>query len=155
MKKIVIIILFSSILWACNHEKHSDHNANLNTSEKDSDQHESKSINLTLNNGAKWKADSTTNKNVKSLLISIQSFNDGADKSLLAYKNIAMGLQGGLNKMISECKMQGAEHEALHRWLEPLIEQVSKLKNAATVADAAQLYAAIQNQANLYNQYFK
>jgi hypothetical protein len=57
--------------------------------------------------------------------------------------------------MIRECKMQGPDHEALHKWLEPLMEQVSTLKQAATVAAAGQAFNVIQSQVNRYDQYFE
>jgi hypothetical protein len=57
--------------------------------------------------------------------------------------------------MIAECKMNGEDHLALHKWLEPLMGQVTKLKKASTVIDAAIILKAIDAQVDLYNEYFE
>ena len=154
MKKLVILLLTGSLL-ACNTENGSEKNKTINTPEE---VHHEKAANidgLLLNNGAKWIADSITNLNVKSILGIIEKFNIGTDKYLPAYIAVSGDLQQGLNKMISECKMQGEDHEALHKWLEPLIAQVSKLKVATTTANADTLFEAIHTRVKLYSQYFQ
>jgi len=154
MKKLLIILLLTGTLWACNNHNPSTNKETINVSEADH-QHEIISEKLVLNNGAKWKADSTTTNNVKNLLAIIEAFNSEADKSLTSYKKTAADLQQGLDKMISECKMQGPDHEALHKWLEPMIEQVAKLKQATIETDAGKFLEAIHAQVNRYTQYFE
>jgi hypothetical protein len=56
--------------------------------------------------------------------------------------------------MIKECRMQGPDHLALHKWLEPLMEQVTKLKQASTDA-AAKSTNFIHLQLNRYDQFFE
>ena len=155
MNKLLTILLLTNFMWACNNHRHSENKEAINSTEADHHQQESTTEKLILNNGAKWKADSTTNNNVKNLLVIIEAFNSGADKSLATYKKAADDLQQGLDKMIRECKMQGPDHDALHKWLEPLIEQVAKLKQASTEAGAAKLFEAIHAQVKLYLQYFE
>ena len=154
MKKLLILLLLTGTL-ACNNHNPSENKETINTSEADHHEQAVNTGDLLLNNGAKWKADSTTNNNVKNLLVIIEAFNSGADKSLATYKKTADDLQQGLDKMIRECKMQGPDHDALHKWLEPLIEQVAKLKQASTEAGAAKLFEAIHAQVKLYLQYFE
>ncbi|HZX59359.1 MAG TPA: hypothetical protein VFE54_11560 [Mucilaginibacter sp.] len=110
---------------------------------------------LVLNNGAKWKVDKTTNANVKNLKTIVQGFGNGKNASLNAYHKTAGDLQSGLNKMISECKMKGPDHLALHKWLEPLMEQVAKLKQASTVPIAVKSFQAVKLQLDRYDQYFE
>ena len=155
MNRLLTILLLANFLWACNNHTHSENKEAISPSEADHHQHETTTEKLVLNNGAKWKADSNTNSNVNNLLVIIENFDSGTDKSLVAYMEAAAYLQKGLDKMISECKMQGPDHEALHKWLEPLIEQVRKFKQASTEADAAQSLDAIHAQVNLYAQYFE
>ena len=155
MNKLLTILLLTNFMWACNSHRHSENKEAINSTEADHHQQEIISEKLVLNNGAKWKADSTTNNNVKNLFAIIEAFNSGADKSLATYKKAADDLQQGLDKMIRECKMQGPDHDALHKWLEPLIEQVAKLKQASTEAGAAKLFEAIHAQVKLYPQYFE
>lgn len=110
---------------------------------------------LVLNNGARWKVDNTTNNNVKEIKTILAGFDKGENRSLNAYHNTANELRSGLNKMIRECKMKGPDHLALHKWLEPLMEQVAKLKQASNTAEAARSFSAIRLQSNRYDQYFE
>ncbi|HAL81971.1 MAG TPA: hypothetical protein DCO83_06865 [Mucilaginibacter sp.] len=110
---------------------------------------------LVLNKGAKWKVDHTTNGNVDNLKLILKGFDDGTDRSLKAYKNAGDNLQNGLAKMIKECRMHGPNHLALHKWLEPLMAQVAKLKQASTKASAVQSINFIRLQLNRYNQFFE
>jgi hypothetical protein len=152
MKKLFIILFLTNIMWACNNQEAAQNKevvkANETEHQKDSTEK------LELNNGVKWKADSITNKNIKSLKAIVGNYNNAPGKGLPATRQVAIELQQGLDRMISECKMQGPDHTALHKWLEPLLAQVSKLKQVSTETEAAQTMEAIQAQLNLYDQYF-
>jgi len=155
MNRLLTILLLINFMWACNNHRNSGNKEAINSTEADHHQHEMITEKLVLNNGAKWEADSSTNNNVKNLQAILENFINGTDKSLVVYKKTAADLQLGLDKMINECKMQGPDHDALHKWLEPLIEQVAKLKQASTEEVAAQSVEAIHTQLNLYAQYFE
>jgi len=155
MKKLWIILLLTGSLLACNNDNASENKKTIVTPEAEHQEQKEDKGDLILNNGAKWKADSSTNENVKSLLAIIEAFNGNVDKSLTAYTDLSNDLQQGLNKMINDCKMQGPDHEALHKWLEPVIDQVSKLKQASSAVNATALFEAIQAQVKLYPQYFE
>ena len=155
MKKIIIILLFSTGFWACNNPETSSKKEVTPAVDADNHEHADNKTGLELNNGAKWIADSSTNNNVKNLQVVLEQFNAGTDQTMAAYKLAAENLQLGLNKMVSECKMKGPDHDALHKWLEPLIGQVKELKQVSTEADAAKMIATIQTQVNYYNQYFE
>lgn len=154
MRRFITVVLLSIFVWACNNHTHYENKEAISPSESDH-QHEIITEKLVLNNGAKWKADSSTNNNVKNLQVILENFNNGADKSLAAYKKDADDLQKGMDKMISECKMKGPDHDALHKWLEPLIEQAAKLKQASTEAGAAKLFEAIHAQVIRYTHFFE
>ncbi len=64
-------------------------------------------------------------------------------------------LQTGVDKMIKECRMQGADHDALHLWLEPLMKNVAALKKAASEQEASQALAGITERLDMYTQYFE
>jgi len=110
---------------------------------------------LVLNNGAKWKVDRSTNGNVDNLKLIFKGFDNSTDRSLKAYKKAGNGLQNGLAKMIKECRMHGPDHLALHKWLEPLMAQVTKLEHAPTNAAATQSTNFIRLQLSRYNQFFE
>ena len=67
----------------------------------------------------------------------------------------ASELQNSLNKMVAECKMKGADHEALHHWLEPIMEKTKELKEVTTTGKAATILNEIEKQVDLFNQYFE
>lgn len=155
MKKLLILLLLTSTIWSCNNDKLAENKNFNNPSEKDEHHSKATGEKLELNNGAKWKVDSTTNNNINNLKLIFEKFDNRNDKSLAAYKKNQDDLQKGLDKMIIECKMKGPDHEALHKWLEPLIDQVTKLKQVSTVPDADDALKGIRAQVSLYSQYFK
>lgn len=151
MKQILTILLATSLLLSCN-SQNDKVNTGLHPSAENHKEHENKSEGLTLKNGAKWKVDSTTLLNVASL----QNIVLVAKKeSLENYIQTAMQLQNGLSKMINECKMKGASHDALHHWIEPLMEKTKELKNATSTKNAALLFNEIEKQMNMFAQYFE
>lgn len=107
---------------------------------------------LTLNNGAKWKADSVTTQNVANLKNIIENLKPS---DLNSYHDAAAKLQEGINKMISECKMKGDDHEALHHWLEPLMEQNKELTEAKEIEKAGEIFKSISARINLYDKFFE
>lgn len=106
--------------------------------------------NLSLHNGVKWKADAQTLANV-SLLKTVVA--DALKQTSVNYKLAAAGLQNGLDKMVSECSMKGADHEALHQWLLPLVQKVNAFKKASG-ENAAVVLREIEKQISLFDQYF-
>lgn len=154
MKKLSLLLLLSFILWSCTSHKPVNHNYNTPA---DSVEHESHSDEekLVLNNGLKWKADEITDHNVRRLLAIADKINDSNDNTLLMYRNIQGNLQAGIDTMIAQCKMKGPDHLALHKWLEPLMAQIVKLKNVTNISDARLVMKAIKKQAGLYTQYFE
>ena len=151
MKKIMAIALITSLLVSCNSQ--SDKKNSTTTIPAGIQQPPvEKDTGLVLNNGAKWKADSTTLLNVALL----QKIVSGARKeSLENYIQTATQLQEGINKMVNECKMKGPDHDALHHWLEPLMEQTKELKKATTIADAATIFSVIERRINLFTEFFE
>jgi len=147
--KILTILLVTTLLLACN--TGNDKEKATTVTEKHTE-HAGQATDLVLNNGVKWKADSTTVFNV-ALLQNIISL--AKKESLENYHQAATTLQDGLNKMISECKMKGADHEALHHWLEPLMERTKALKNASSIESAKTISGEIEKQLNLFSEYFE
>lgn len=149
IKKLPVLFFATLFLLACNTQnKKEKHASPVATHEE----HAEKTTGLVLNNDSKWKTDSITLANVISLQKIIA---DSKRESLPEYLQTAAALQDGLNKMVSECKMSGADHEALHHWLEPLLEQSKQLQQATTKEIAAAALINIEKQLNLFSQYFQ
>lgn len=147
MKQIIIAAFTTVFLMACNSQGGNEKEATT-AGHKDHGEH---TTGLALNDGAKWKADSATNNNVavlKTIVARVKTGDPG-------YKQTADELQQGLNKMIAECKMKGPDHDALHKWLEPLIEKIKVLKNETAVEKADTIFKEIEEHINLFTQYFE
>lgn len=156
MKRTLLVLFTAGILVSCNTQDNKETKETSQAIEREHERHSDKeNKGLSLNNGNKWKADASTNDNVKTLLVVVDEFNTGKDKALINYHNAAAGLQKGLEKMIKECRMQGADHDALHKWLEPLMKQVASFQKAATAEQAEEQFHNIHKQLNLYEKYFE
>ena len=132
---------------------------NQSTNKTEADEHadhaQEDNVALTLNNGAKWKADSITNHNVVNLKTIADNFRIKPFPSMDDYQILGGDLQNGLNKMIQECKMSGPDHEALHHWLNPILQETSKLKNAADTSAGRTIFKSLDKQIDDYHTYFE
>ena len=106
---------------------------------------------LFLNNGVKWKADSVTNRNVAALKNILATTKPAA---LNEYHNAAKELLLGITKMVTECKMHGPDHDALHHWLEPVMQTNKKMQQSKTINEAAELFKTLNEQLSIYPQFF-
>ena len=152
MKQIQTILLATSLLLACNAGNDKEKTTATEPATENHSDHAKQATGLVLNNGAKWKVDSTTLTNVallKNIVLNAKK------ESLETYLQTATALQDGLSKMINECKMKGADHDALHQWLEPLMEKTKELKNANSIENAGTISGEIEKQINLFPQYFE
>jgi hypothetical protein len=152
MKKILTIFASAVILLACNAGSEKEKTISTEPSAENHVEKPGQSPGLVLNNGVKWKADSITVSNVE-LLKKIIS--EGKKESLENYSQTAARFQAGLDKMVSECKMKGDDHEALHHWLEPLMEKTKELKKAESIEAAGVISVEIEKQVDLFSQYFE
>ncbi|MEO6406636.1 MAG: hypothetical protein ABIY51_00215 [Ferruginibacter sp.] len=151
MKIILALLVVTGFLFGCDTKKDTATSKGQPVIE-DHKAIEENATGLVLNNGAKWKADSTTLLNV-ALLHHIIS---GAKKETLEdYLHTSTQLEAGLNKMVTECRIKGADHEALHHWLEPLIEETKELKRVSAIKNASRIFREMETQANLFPQYFE
>lgn len=110
---------------------------------------------LVLNNGAKWKVDKPTSNNVTNLQRVVSTAAGKTAKSLPDYRKTGITLQQGIAKMIRECRMKGSDHQALHKWLEPLMEQVAQINRSPNRASAKKCFDDIKDHLNIFNRYFK
>jgi hypothetical protein len=149
MKKAVILFLSVALLFACNQS------SDKVKTDEHTDQVHAETTALTLNNGAKWKADSITNHNVIGLKSIADNFRIKPFPSANDYQVLGADLSNGLNKMIQECKMSGPDHEALHHWLEPVLSETNQLKSATDTAVAAKTFKSIDKRIDDYQNYFE
>ncbi len=150
MKKILFILAAALFLFACN----SGSNNKVETAESVANGHED-TTGLTLNNGAKWKADSTTNHNVVNLKTIADNFRIKPFPTVGEYHLLSVDLSNGLNTMIQQCKMTGPDHEALHHWLEPVLNDTKALKNVQDTAAGRSVFKSLNKKIDSYKNYFE
>ena len=80
---------------------------------------------ISMDSGIKWKADEVTKKNVnaKMQVVKEPTYAE-AGKRLQLYTN----LQAKTDVLVKECRMKGADHDALHTWLEKVLKDLKELK---------------------------
>lgn len=160
------LILLSSIFaffMSCK-----DSNQNTETAETETEHHhDSDEMNshdehgmeagtvLALNKGEKWKSDDPTNMHAQNLIVLNQEFRPkAADANLEMFRNYADMLQQELNGMIKDCKMEGPDHDALHLWLEPILNGIKNLKNAENEEKAKEIDTDLSEKIMKYDQFF-
>lgn len=120
----------------------------------DSVNHE-EAVQLSLNNGSKWKADTATNQRVQELKVIVENFKIKPSPALNDFTSLGNDVNSTLQKMIKGCTMTGADHEALHLWLEPLLKESKALQSTKDVDSARENFNFIDAQINDYQTYFE
>lgn len=153
MKKLLGLIAASAIL-ACNaptdKEQHTD-----STTVTTEQQHDAASAELALNNGNKWKADSVTTHNVVSLKNTADMFRVNPTPALANYQLLGADLTNNLDTLVRQCRMKGADHDALHKWLEPVMSLTSQLKTVSDTAKAREIFRTLDGKIDAYRTYFE
>jgi len=120
-------------------------------------QHDNEVVNdsVGLNQGKKWKSDAITNENIASFQRIAEQAKQMKDPGIKEYNEAGARMQRLLDKLISECRMKGPDHEALHKWLTPLFTSVSSLVKSKDKTEASQLIDNINNHVDSYAKYFE
>jgi len=149
MKKIFFILFSTAFLLACNQ------GSNENESNENTMSDHAETSELTLNNGAKWKADSSTNRHLISIKTTVNMFKVGPFPAVDKYQILGSDIQDGLNAMIKDCTLKGAPDEALHKWMLPILRQAGELKNVSDTAIAKPIFDSLDQRINIYYDYFE
>ena len=76
-------------------------------------------------------------------------------RSASTYQLLGSDLANDEDTMIQQCTMKGTDHEALHKWLEPILNQTNQLKNITDTAAARNIFDAVDKRIDEYYQYFE
>ncbi|MEO8568731.1 MAG: hypothetical protein ABI419_06335 [Ginsengibacter sp.] len=155
MKKIMAMLLVTGLLSACNSQNHEENNTASEATTETNHEHAEKATVLVLNNGAKWKADSVTNHNVVRLKTTADMFRVEPFPSIDNYQVLGNDLSNDVDTLIQQCKMKGDEHEALHKWLEPILNLTTQLKNTTDTAKARQIFKSADTRIDEYRNFFE
>lgn len=163
MKKAVLQLVLPGLLFilpqACNQPGGNSGQAHTHPQAETHDEshaHESMaSVNLTLNHGAKWKADEPTNKNAEILIAAGGRFSKNPNGTLEDYQAFGREIHSGINTMIRECTMEGDADKALHLWFLPLLEQTGTLKDATDTTGLSLVTSEMIHRLGVYKDYFE
>jgi hypothetical protein len=147
--KIIYGILFLFVS-GCNQQDSvkDEHDGHAATTEQPNHSNEKT---LTLNEGKKWKLDDPTRTNINALK---QVVEKAAKETGPDYITLSVQLQAATNKMVSECKMSGKDHDMLHVWLENYLSALKDLKSSEAIVQQAAFHK-IEEQLNSFDQYFE
>lgn len=140
----IIVILTSLFFFAC---------TNISQEKTESStqhQHPDSTSILQLNNGAKWKTDEATRKNVAAIaqVVNDSSYATGKNRAQFANQ-----VQVKLDTLVQQCKMTGPDHDALHVWLENIIHDVKEIKEDEDGYNKR--YAALKKDVESFHNYFE
>ena len=105
---------------------------------------------LQLNNGAKWKADEPTQKNVSAI---VKVINDSIYLDEKNRAQLSNQLQTRIDTLIQECRMKGPDHDALHLWLEQVLHDLKELKE--TDKDYQKSFATLKKDVENFYAFFE
>lgn len=146
MKKWLVLILLPAMLWACNSNEPASahhHEEKLKAGE------------LQLNEGKKWNADEPTFASAEKILSIMENMSLYKNKTHQVYVNTAIELETRQEELVKQCRMKGADHDALHLWLEPLMKKTADLKNSGNAEDASRIFDDLHSHVKLFKQYFE
>ncbi len=149
MKKLIRLILCVTLLSACNQSSNKVEPGEHVSHDQD------QAIALTLNNGAKWQADSSTNQHLIEIKTMANMFKVAPFPAIEKYQILGSDIQAGFNSMIKDCTLKGAQDEALHKWMLPILDQARELKNVTDTAIARPIFDSIDHRINIYYDYFE
>lgn len=117
MKQLLVLLLAACV--SCTGQQNKGHENNI------ANDNTSKVVTVPLNGTAKWKADEATKNNVKALMLVVSDslYADAGKRDQLH-----TDLMAKIDMLINECSMKGADHEALHVWLEKVLEDLKELE---------------------------
>lgn len=143
MKALMILVLAG--LLSCTSQPAADQQENKNTNH-----HEDSVATAPLNSGAKWKADEATKKNVAAM---VQVVADTAYAQAANSMQLHKNLQAKVDVLIKECRMKGADHDALHVWLEKVLKDLKEIKEGED--DYPKAYEALKRDVNSFYDSFE
>ena len=142
MKQLLIVLL--AALVSCNSQQTEDQHQNHSAKDED------RTAIVLSNNGAKWKADDATKKNVAAMMqvLGESRYADASNRMQLH-----TNLKTTIDTLIKECRMKGPEHDALHVWLENVLDELKDLKEGDEEYD--ENYATLKKAVSNFYQSFE
>lgn len=147
--RLLIVALVTTGLFACNENKKEA--GHIHAQDSVAHSHSEKQSQLVLNDGKKWKMDESTRNNIDSIKQTVQSFASGQQKD---YTKLATGLENDANRLVSQCRMSGKDHDMLHLWLEDFLSDLKQLKTSSK-GEQPTAFERIETMVKEFSNYFE
>ena len=154
------LLLFIGLTVSCGNSH--DHKHSSAEKEKSVTQHQPETsginteIELSLNNGAKWKSDEPTFRSMSLMEATLKDFSrNNSDPSEAEYQELGTALSGITQEIINKCSMKGEAHEQLHNVLVPMLSNVGNIKNAGDKATGKSNVEALNDALILFFEHFE
>ena len=154
------LMLFIGLAVSCGNSN--DHKHGSDEKEKSVAQHQPEAsvsktkIELSLNNGAKWKSDEPTYRSMSLMEAKLIDFTkNNSEPSEAEYRELGTALSGITQEIINKCSMKGEAHEQLHNVLVPMLSNVGNIKNAGDKATGKLNVKALNDALVLFFEHFE
>ena len=109
-------------------------------------------LQLKLNAGDRWLANSETQEGVNKMDSLIEVFDTNTDKD---FKKLGEALSKQTSYIIKNCTMKGEPHDQLHVVLVPMLDEISILRETNDSVEAETAYSKLKALINAYYKHFK
>jgi hypothetical protein len=152
MKKVISICVVISLLSVrCTSSSKESVKEEPNTHQQVGAHHHS-SDEIELNNGEKWVVVPEMMECLKVMENEINTFSDGESND---YKQLSDNLLLNIDKLTSNCTMEGKAHDELHKWLLPYIELVNETVEKEKLEEQEEMLLQLKDSFKIFNQYFQ
>ena len=165
MKHLIPLLFLAVTMWSCQsgqkssepHDSHQEEHPSGSSAEHQEEHPHSAThdTSLELNNGKKWKMDLPTKHNAAQMKAMTKQFQENNPSSLTDFKKYGSDIKAGLDQMIQECTMTGADDQALHQWFFPILENTGEIAKTDNTEKAKELSHGIIERVNVFDQYFE
>lgn len=150
MKKIFGLGLAGLLIWSCGTPPENTSEVQVAASPATAPVSETEDI--TLNNGRKWQVKADMSPHILKGEALVDAY---VQQNQTDYKKLAQEVDEQNTQLIENCSMEGASHDALHKWVQPHLELVEALKNETNPAAAQAMVLQLRRSYQRYHQYFQ
>ena len=109
--------------------------------------------NITLQDGKKWQSDEATLKHIQNLqnigenVTSLEQIDD--------YHQLSTRFSKEIDALLDDCTMEGPDHNALHKYLMPLMKKNKMLGKVKSTNRGEHILENMKTQLSEYQEFFK
>lgn len=150
MKKILGFGLAGVLIWSCGTPP--ENTSEMQVAATPATAPVSETEDIALNNGRKWQVKADMSPHILKGEALVDAY---VQQNQTDYKKLAQEVDAQNSQLIDNCSMEGASHDALHKWLQPHLELVDQLGKETDPEKAQQTALQLQRSYQQYHQYFQ